>query len=670
MNALSVVLCLGLVWGSTGCGGATSSNGGGNPSPSTAPVISNISATNTTASGATISWTTNVAADSQVDYGPTTAYGQSSPLDPGMVTSHVVNLSGLSAATLYHYRVKSRDASGNPAIGADFTFTTAAATTAPDFSLSVTPATQTMAPSGATTYSVDVTFLNGFTSTNVVLSVADLPVGVSGVFTPNPLPHQGRSDLTLTGNGNAAPGNYILTTSASAEGITHFSNVTLIISTNPDFSIGLSPTTQSVPAGGSISYQVTLSSMNGFASPVVLSVSVLPSGTNGFFSPNPTTPPATATFILTTSATTPQGQFNLSIAGTSGSLVHTAQVVLIVTSPGSAWMISVVGSTGAQYSTVRVGAARNDGVNRVYVGTVNTGRVLEFSWNGSGWAGPVDIGGSPTTTEIHNMAMGPGRNDGVIRIYAGSLDGNLYEITRAGSGWMQGTVGAPTDVVTHAAVGTRPNDSVNRVYATRGTGVWEYTWNGTGWTAVLIGNVTSGIAHGIVLGNGRGDGVNRLYIASTASGTYEASFSSGSWTITSMGDSGDVRNVGVGAGRNDGTLHVYAAEAAGRMRELTWNGSRWTFTEMNSGVGDALIHAYVLPGRNDNTQRVYSSSGNGNAYEFTWNGSGWTLVTLGGGSGYMYGFHFGVGRNDGVLRLYGASFNQQVYEYTWSATTP
>src|SRR4029077_3949372 len=42
-----------------------------------------------------------------------------------LVVSHVVTLSGLAASTTYHYRVKSRDAAGNLAISADFTFTTA-----------------------------------------------------------------------------------------------------------------------------------------------------------------------------------------------------------------------------------------------------------------------------------------------------------------------------------------------------------------------------------------------------------------------------------------------------------------------------------------------------------------------------------------------------------------
>jgi hypothetical protein len=59
-----------------------------------------------------------------VDYGLTTAYGSSSPLTTTAVTAHTVAMSGLSGGTVYHFRVKSRDAAGNLATSGDFTFTT------------------------------------------------------------------------------------------------------------------------------------------------------------------------------------------------------------------------------------------------------------------------------------------------------------------------------------------------------------------------------------------------------------------------------------------------------------------------------------------------------------------------------------------------------------------
>ena len=118
----------------------------------TAPVISGIAVSLITQSGATIGWTTNEASDSQVDYGTTASYGSSTTLNTSLVTSHSAALSGLTASTLYHYRVKSRDAAGNLATSSDFTFTTAADTTAPVISgTAVSLITQSGATIGWTT---------------------------------------------------------------------------------------------------------------------------------------------------------------------------------------------------------------------------------------------------------------------------------------------------------------------------------------------------------------------------------------------------------------------------------------------------------------------------------------------------------------------------------------
>lgn len=91
---------------------------------STPPVISGVTVSGVTSSGATISWTTDEASDSQVEYGPTTAYGTLSTLDGSFAAAHSVTLSGLADVTQYHFRVRSRDQSGNLATSADSALTT------------------------------------------------------------------------------------------------------------------------------------------------------------------------------------------------------------------------------------------------------------------------------------------------------------------------------------------------------------------------------------------------------------------------------------------------------------------------------------------------------------------------------------------------------------------
>src|SRR5207247_5053135 len=78
-----------------------------------APVISSVGSSALTSISATISWTTDENSDSQVEYGLTTAYGNSTTLNLSMLTSHSVFLTGLSINTLYHYTLNSKDSIGN-----------------------------------------------------------------------------------------------------------------------------------------------------------------------------------------------------------------------------------------------------------------------------------------------------------------------------------------------------------------------------------------------------------------------------------------------------------------------------------------------------------------------------------------------------------------------------
>ena len=98
---------------------------GGLRSAQAAPVITAVHAINISGTDAFIQWTTDVPADEQVDWGPTTAYGSTTSLPPyptAAYTNHVVHITGLTANTLYHYRAKSNDGTGLTVSG-DFTFT-------------------------------------------------------------------------------------------------------------------------------------------------------------------------------------------------------------------------------------------------------------------------------------------------------------------------------------------------------------------------------------------------------------------------------------------------------------------------------------------------------------------------------------------------------------------
>ncbi|MBI2624379.1 fibronectin type III domain-containing protein [Candidatus Parcubacteria bacterium] len=105
------------------------------PADTTPPIIYAFGLVTPTATSAPISWYTDEPSDAQVEYGTTVSYGSLTPLDPRLDQNHEVNLTGLSPGTLYYYRVRSRDESGNLGLR-DLTFTT----------LSLTPPTLTFTP--------------------------------------------------------------------------------------------------------------------------------------------------------------------------------------------------------------------------------------------------------------------------------------------------------------------------------------------------------------------------------------------------------------------------------------------------------------------------------------------------------------------------------------------
>ncbi len=88
------------------------------------PAISGVAVKGVTTTTATITWTTNEQSDSQVEYGLTIAFGFTTPVNPSLVTSHSVTITGMNPGTYYYYRVTSRDLAGNPMQSGRFEFLT------------------------------------------------------------------------------------------------------------------------------------------------------------------------------------------------------------------------------------------------------------------------------------------------------------------------------------------------------------------------------------------------------------------------------------------------------------------------------------------------------------------------------------------------------------------
>lgn len=102
----------------------------------TPPVLSNITTTSITNSGATITWTTDAEASSRVTYGFTSSVSSSQTtveIDTSpRVTSHAVTLSSLVACTTYYFQPKSARETSTLATGTTSSFTTTGCTSNAD----------------------------------------------------------------------------------------------------------------------------------------------------------------------------------------------------------------------------------------------------------------------------------------------------------------------------------------------------------------------------------------------------------------------------------------------------------------------------------------------------------------------------------------------------------
>lgn len=99
----------------------------------------------------------------------------------------------------------------------------------------------------------------------------------------------------------------------------------------PDYAITIAPASQSVGRnGGTVSYTITVSALDGFNSPVTLSVTGLPAGVTSSFTPNPVGP-GVSTLKLTVPSSTSQNTYPFTVTGISGTLTHSRSASVVKT---------------------------------------------------------------------------------------------------------------------------------------------------------------------------------------------------------------------------------------------------------------------------------------------------------------------------------------------------
>lgn len=184
----------------------------------------------------------------------------------------------------------------------------------PDFSLSVSPASQTLPLAGGTTgnYTITASPTGGFTGTPTY-AITGLPawaaasaVSSSGTFTvASSSPATGSYNFTITGT-------------STGPVLSHSIMATLVVSAppQPSFTISISPSSQSVSRGGTVTYTVTVAPLNGFNGTVALTLGGAKTGVTPTLSSTSVGAGGTSTLTVVTSPSAKKGNNTLTVTGT------------------------------------------------------------------------------------------------------------------------------------------------------------------------------------------------------------------------------------------------------------------------------------------------------------------------------------------------------------------
>jgi hypothetical protein len=199
----------------------------------------------------------------------------------------------------------------------------------PDFGLSASPSSLTIAQSGSGNSTITVAPSGGFIG-SVTLSASGLPAGVTANFGTNPT--TSTSVVTFTASATAATGTFLVTITGTSGALTHATIISLTVNATivGDFSISVSPATLVVKRATSSNYTVTVTDNGGFNGNVDLSVSGVPAHTIAIFSPTPVNGSGTSTLQISAIRGTSRGTSTLIITGKSGSLTHSTTAILTI----------------------------------------------------------------------------------------------------------------------------------------------------------------------------------------------------------------------------------------------------------------------------------------------------------------------------------------------------
>jgi hypothetical protein len=305
---------------------------------------------------AALSWTASGSAVYDVFRNETGCNAGFTKLSPAAGTSGTTfSDPNLANGMAYYYQVTAFPSGNEACASLPSTCITVTPSTSvtPDFTISASPGSVSIAQGATGTSTVTTTVSGGFNSA-ISLSASGLPSGVTASFSPSSIaaPGSGSSTLTFTVSATATLGTSTVTITGTGGSTTHTTTVSLTVTSvpTPDFTISASPSSVSIAKGAAGSSTITTAVSGGFNSAIALSATGQPSGVTVSFSPTSIAAPGSgsSTMNITVASTAATGTSTITITGTGGSKTHTTTVSLTVTGGG---ITQLLGNPGFETGT-------------------------------------------------------------------------------------------------------------------------------------------------------------------------------------------------------------------------------------------------------------------------------------------------------------------------------
>lgn len=217
-----------------------------------------------------------------------------------------------------------------------------------DFTITVTPSSVNIQQGQATTATVTVSALGGFSAQVGLSTSSGVPSGVQISFSPNPI-LPGSSTMSINVASSASTGTFNFQIVGTSGTLSHSVTFTMTISqaSQPSFSLSSSTGSVTVPQGGSGKVTIIVSSINGFSSAVntyTTWVGPTPTGIT-ITGPGTLTPPSggstSGTLTLSATPSASVGNYVLSVVGVSGSLSTSTNVGVQIGTGGGDFSLSL-----------------------------------------------------------------------------------------------------------------------------------------------------------------------------------------------------------------------------------------------------------------------------------------------------------------------------------------